>query len=336
MQNVTTHPFIHLINRYGVPDFFFTEFMRVHKHSTLEKHILKSINENETGRPIFAQLIGENLDYLKRTVDLLLPLPIAGIDLNLGCPAPKVYKKNVGGGLLRDPDKIHTILTLLRKVTTKPLSVKMRIGFEDTKHFNTILDSIDDCKADILSIHARTVKEMYRGEPHYQFIGRAVERMNCPVLANGNLTSVRKGIKIMKETRCAGLMIGRSAIRNPWLFRQLREFWQSTAKAKNGFESTPYFRPTLTDVRHYIDDLWTVTEKADSSDWLHVCRMKKFLNFIAQSVDPEGAFIKNMRRVQNGRELFKVCDQFLLDGDRGNRYYQEEPFRHIIARPNHE
>src|SRR4051812_35597058 len=106
MQDVTDLAFMRVVAHYGAPDYFFTEFFRVHAQSRLEKHILRSIDENATGRPVFAQLIGEDLQHLARSAAELLKHPVAGIDLNLGCPAPKVYKKNVGGGLLRDPAKI--------------------------------------------------------------------------------------------------------------------------------------------------------------------------------------------------------------------------------------
>jgi len=105
MQDVTDLAFMSVVSHYGAPDYFFTEFFRVHAQSHPEKHILRSIDENATGRPVFAQLIGEDINHLTRTVAELLHHPVAGIDLNLGCPAPKVYKKNVGGGLLRDPGR---------------------------------------------------------------------------------------------------------------------------------------------------------------------------------------------------------------------------------------
>ena len=97
MQDVTDLAFMRVIAHYGAPDYFFTEFFRVHAQSRLEKHIVRSLAENTTGRPVFAQLIGEDIHHLNRTIADLLTLPVAGIDLNLGCPAPKVYKKNVGG-----------------------------------------------------------------------------------------------------------------------------------------------------------------------------------------------------------------------------------------------
>ena len=110
------------------PTYFFTEFFRVHAQSRPEKHILRSITENATGRPVFAQLIGESVPDILRTVRELLAYPVAGIDLNLGCPAPKIYRKNVGGGLLRDPARIDEILGALRAAVPGLLTVKMRVG----------------------------------------------------------------------------------------------------------------------------------------------------------------------------------------------------------------
>src|SRR5688572_11219983 len=132
MQDVTDLAFMSVVAHYGAPDYFFTEFFRVHAQSRLEKHILRSIDENATGRPIFAQLIGEDLGHLARTTEELLRHNIAGIDLNLGCPAPKVYKKNVGGGLLREPKKVGEILATLRATVPGLFTVKMCIGFNDT------------------------------------------------------------------------------------------------------------------------------------------------------------------------------------------------------------
>ena len=90
MQDVTNLPFMSVLSQFGSPDYFFTEYFRVHVQSRLEKPILKSITENKTGRPIFAQMIGEDIHHLKRTTLELLEYPVAGIDLNMGCPAPTV------------------------------------------------------------------------------------------------------------------------------------------------------------------------------------------------------------------------------------------------------
>jgi tRNA-dihydrouridine synthase B len=322
MQDVTDLAFMRVIAHYGAPDFFFTEFFRVHAQSHPEKHILRSIDENTTGRPVFAQLIGEDVTHLARTVAELLRHKVAGIDLNLGCPAPKVYKKNVGGGLLREPARIDEILGTLRAAIPGLLTVKMRLGFDDLANFERILDLMNEHRVDLLTVHGRTVKEMYRSEVRYDAITRAVARVRCPVLANGNITSAARAAAVLGETRAAGVMIGRHAIRNPWIFRQCRE----------QFAREPVLRVTLADVRDYVGRLYRATQVDGLPARLHVAKMKKYLNFVGQGVDPAGAFLYAMRRAETEAALFSVCDRHLLADP--SREFATEPYPGVIARPN--
>lgn len=322
MQDVTNRAFMEVIAHYGAPDYFFTEFFRVHSQSRIEKHILQSIVENRTGRPIFAQLIGENIPDLRRAARELQAYPIAGIDLNLGCPAPKVYKKNVGGGLLRDPAKIDDLLGALRDAISGLFTVKMRLGFADTSHYEHILGLVNKHSIDLLSVHGRTVREMYRSEVHYDFIALAVRAVRCPVLANGNITSADKAAAVLTETGAAGIMFGRHAIRNPWIFSQTRE-------KLSGRIPTPV---TLAEVREYIDRLYRATLVPGIPEKIHVARMKKYLNFVGPSVDADGAFLHEMRRAPTEARLFAVCDRHLLREPA--RIFSAEPHPGVIARPN--
>lgn len=322
MQDVTDLPFMRVVAHYGAPDYYYTEFFRVHAQSRPEKHILRSITENATGRPVFAQLIGEDIPHMVRTVRELLQHPVAGIDLNMGCPAPKIYRKNVGGGLLRDPAKVDSLLGALRDAVPGLFTVKMRIGFDSTDNFDAILGLINKHAVDLLSVHGRTVKEMYRSDVHYDFIARAAAAVRCPVLANGNVTSAARAAAVLAETRAGGVMIGRHAIRNPWIFRQCREILAGRAP----------FAPTLADVREYIGRLYRETQAPGVPEAAHVAKMKKYLNFVGQSVDAEGRFLHDMRRAMTEAELFAVCDRHLLSAPA--RPFAPEPYAGVIARPN--
>ncbi len=322
MQDVTDLAFMRVVAHYGAPDYYFTEFFRVHAQSRPEAHILRSVDENDTGRPVFAQLIGEDTGHLVRTVEALLRHPIAGIDLNLGCPAPKVYRKNVGGGLLRDPGRVAQILGSLRAAVPGLFTVKMRVGFDDTAHFDRLLELMNEHRVDLLTVHGRTVREMYRSEVRYPLIAHAAGRARCPVLANGNVTSAPRATAILAQTRAAGVMIGRHAIRNPWIFRQCRE----------QFAGRPPHRVSLAEVREYIDRLFQATRTHGIPELAHVSKMKKYLNFVGQGVDATGAFLHDMRRAQGAAELFAVCDRHLLAEP--NRAFATEPYPGVIARPN--
>src|SRR5690349_1481246 len=170
MQDVTDLPFWRLLTSYGGADVYFTEYFRVHVTSTLDRHILRSITENPTGRPIIAQMIGNDIPSLVRTARELQQYPIAAVDLNLGSPAPGVYRKCAGGGLLREPRRVDAILGALRDAISTRFTVKTRLGFDSAETFPELLPIFAKHSLDLLTVHGRTVKEMYGPEVHYEQI----------------------------------------------------------------------------------------------------------------------------------------------------------------------
>src|SRR5918995_3064422 len=189
MQDVTDGAFWALVHRYGGADVYWTEYFRVHADSTPEKWIVDAIRDNRTGRPVVAQMIGNDVPALVRTARFLQTLPIVAVDLNLGCPAPIVYRKCAGGGLLRELPRIDAILGALRDAVTIPFTVKTRLGFASTHEFDRLLSIFAKHSLDALTVHARTVAQLYRLPVHYERIRQAVETMACPVIANGNVHS---------------------------------------------------------------------------------------------------------------------------------------------------
>ena len=312
MQEVTDLPFWRLMTRYGGADVYFTEYFRVHADSNLEKWILESVTRNPTGRPAVAQMIGNDIPSLVRTARKLQEYPVAAIDLNLGCPAPIVYKKCAGGGLLREPKRVDAILGALRDVVRVKFTVKTRIGFDDPAVFDEFLPIFARHSLDLLTVHGRTVSEMYRSEVHYDTIARAVEAVPCPVLANGNVYSAAKAADVLSLTGARGLMIGRGAIRNPWIFSQIRQH-------QRGEEIT---LPTGRDVLGYIGALYESVCTPGVPERSQVQKMKRYLNFIGLGVEPSGAFLHDIRRVTTRAEFFRVCEAFL---DHGNEM-PLEPF----------
>jgi len=328
MQDITDAHFFATIANLGAPDFFVSEFFRVTDSSRLEKHILDAVLSNPASKPVCAQLIGHSERDIVRTISYLKEYDsIKYLDLNLGCPAPKVYRKNVGGALLKDVKKIASILETMRSNWHGYLSVKMRIGFADDKNFLEILKVIKENDVDFITLHARTVAQLYRPSAEHSYTKKAVEFFgnDIPVIANGDITSAQKAKEIMDYTNCSGVMIGRSAVRNPWIFRQINEF-------NAGKE---VFIPKLKDVREYIYLLEKNALSANCNPKKLDGRMKKFLNFIALSVDKEGHFLKEMRLAKNSEELNQICDKHLL-GKNSENLFAYEPYLGLCSRPNHE
>lgn len=301
MQDVTDVSFMRVIARRGAPDWFVTEYFRVHPVSRLERHVLRAITGNETGRPVFAQMIGSDAEALARTARELAAYPIAGIDINLGCPAPIVCRKNAGGGLLRDRETLRRILGTLREAVAGVFTVKTRVGYESPEEFGSLLESFRSFAIDGLTIHGRTVAERYQTPVHPEQVRQAVETMRCPVIANGNVVDVSTALAYHERTGAAGLMIGRGAIRNPWIFSQV------TA----AFEGRQIPAPTHRDLAGYIrelsDDLASECGKFDPLK--HVQRMKKTLAYISHGL--EGDFEHDMRRARTPEELDRAITRAL-------------------------
>ena len=295
MQDVTTLQFMRVIARYGGPDVYWTEYFRVHGDSRPEKWILDSITQNPTGKPVVAQLIGNDIPALVRNAKLLQKYPVAAIDLNLGCPAPIVYRKCAGGGLLREPGKIDAMLGALRDAVTIPFTVKTRIGFQSAEEFDELLPIFAKHPIDLLTVHARTVRQMYRPGVRYDLIAWAARELKCPVLANGNVHSPAQAQQLLAETGARGLMIGRGAIRNPWLFDQIRQ-QHCGEKIK---------LPTGRDVLAYIRELWDNEITPEVKEAAQVQRMKKFMNFIGEGIGEK--FLFEIRRATT-TDFFRVCE----------------------------
>ena len=301
MQDVTDLPFWTVMHRYGGPDLYFTEYFRVHPTYSLDRQILKSIVENPTGRPVIAQMIGNDIPSLVRVARELQKLPVLAIDLNLGCPAPVVYKKCAGGGLLREPDRVAGILSALREAIEIPFTVKTRVGFDSVDLFEKFLEIFLRSEIDLLTVHGRTVQEMYRSPVRYDLIRMAAGRMKCPVLANGNISSPAKAAQVLQETGVKGWMIGRGAIRNPWIFQQIRQHLKGEAVQI----------PVGHEVLDYIRNLYQTVRFDPFVEKLHVQKMKKYMNFLALGIEPTGRFLHDIRRVVTESEFFRVCEEHL-------------------------
>jgi len=304
MQDITDLPFWRLMSKYGGADLYFTEFFRVTPHYVPEKNILRSILENPTGRPAVAQIIGNDLEAMARTAKALEKNPVAAIDLNLGCPAPVVYRKCAGGGLLRDLPRVDALLGVLRGAVEGAFTVKTRIGFESPGEFDALLEVFAKHRLDLLTVHGRTVAEKYGPHVHLARIAQAVCSLPFPVQANGNVISAASAVETLQQTGAAGLMIGRGAIRNPWIFSQIRD----------RLAGREVSLPTGRQVLDYISELYEAVCSPGVPEKAQVQKMKKYMNFLGEGLETSEAFLYDIRRCCTRDEFFAICSRHLDHG----------------------
>ncbi len=269
MQDVTDPAFMRTLARVGsLPDLFVTPYFRSTPTTcALAEQNLRCIEGNETGVPIEAQLAGNDAAALVRDARHLLTLPVCGINLNAGCPSPLVNRHGAGAGLLREPDNFRAVLQALRHaVPGGKFSVKCRLGWAEDTEFEALLALLAEAQPDMLTVHARTRKDLYGGTPRFEHVSRAVRTMSCPVLANGDLQTPEQVLRCLEDTGAAGVMIGRGAVRNPFIFRQLRG-----GAAPTRAEMREYYRILVEETGRILFGIRT--EKG------HCNRMKKYLAF---------------------------------------------------------
>ena len=305
MQDITDWPFWRLMARHGGADLYFTEYFRVTPDYVPEKSILRSIVENPTDRPAVAQIIGNDLEAMARVAQALEKHPVAAVDLNLGCPAPVVYRKCAGGGLLRDLPRVDELLGVLRGAVQGAFTVKTRIGFESTAEFDALLEVFARHRLDLLTVHGRTVTEKYGPRVHLDRIAQAVRALPFPVQANGNVASTASAVETLEKTGAAGLMIGRGAIRNPWVFSQIREHLAGREPQL----------PIGREVLGYVTDLYEAVCTPGVPENAQVQKMKKYMNFLGEGLEESGDFLHDIRRCSTRAEFFRICSRH-LDHDR--------------------
>ena len=176
-------------------------------------------------RPVSLQLFGSDPDVISEIAKQIEELPFAILDINMGCPVPKIVRNGEGSALMKNPKLVHEIVSKTAKAIKKPVTVKIRKGFDDTCiNAVEIAKIIEDAGAAAVAVHGRTREQYYSGKADWDIIRQVKEAVSIPVIGNGDVTSGESALAMMRETGCAGVMIGRGSQGNPWIFSELLEY----------------------------------------------------------------------------------------------------------------
>ncbi|NVN96131.1 MAG: tRNA dihydrouridine synthase DusB [Bacteroidetes bacterium] len=228
MEDITDPPFRALCKRFGA-DIMITEFI---SSEGLIRDVSKSIQKldfDETERPVGIQIFGHNMDAMCRATEVAEEANPDFIDINWGCPVKKVASKGAGSGILNDIPKMIQITEAIVKSTKLPVTVKTRLGWDEhSKPIVEIAERLQDIGIQAISIHGRTKAQLYHGEADWTLIGKVKNnpRMKIPVFGNGDIDSPQKAKEMLKYGT-DGLMIGRACIGNPWIFRDVKYFFET-------------------------------------------------------------------------------------------------------------
>ncbi|MBO7199815.1 MAG: tRNA-dihydrouridine synthase [Bacteroidales bacterium] len=224
MDDITDLPFRSLCKPYGV-DMLITEFIAADGIIREADKSRKKMTFSENERPIAVQIFGHDELSLLQSLDFVEAVEPDFIDINWGCPVKKVAGRGAGSGILKDIPKMIAITDAIVKKSKLPVTVKTRIGYEETnKPIVEVAERLQDVGVQALSIHGRTKTQMYKGDADWTLIGKVKEnpRMIIPIFGNGDVTSAEVALEKKNRYGVDGILIGRGAIGNPWIFEQTK------------------------------------------------------------------------------------------------------------------
>jgi len=227
MAGVTDNVFRRLIREQGGCGLLMTEFTSADGLARDAARTRRYLYYTEDERPIAAQLFGANSDTLAQAAALVEELGFDQVDINLGCPAKKVVKCG-GSGLLRELPLLENILRRVRAAVRIPLTIKVRAGWDESSIVVREVGRLaEDCGVEAIALHPRTRLQGYSGQADWSLIAALKETVKIPVIGNGDINRPEDAGRMFRETGCDAVMIGRAAVTNPWIFRQMADYFSS-------------------------------------------------------------------------------------------------------------
>lgn len=244
MAGYTDSAFRQLIRSFSKKTILWSEFVSADALKFDSKKSKEMLSFAKKEQPFIAQIFGKRPENFVEAARFVESIGAVGVDLNFGCPAKKVVRSDHGSALLKNPKLASRIISTVAKSVKIPTSVKMRLGVSDDSNLKNFTKMVEDSGAQLLTIHGRTARQMYRGEVDFEPIYRIKKVLKIPVLGNGDIDSAEEFFK--KIGNLDGLMIGRAAVANPWIFREIEN--RLAGKSSNSPKTLKAKHPTI--LRH--------------------------------------------------------------------------------------
>ncbi|HXD33555.1 MAG TPA: tRNA dihydrouridine synthase DusB [Pyrinomonadaceae bacterium] len=323
MAGVTDVSFRRLIKNTGGVGLTVSEFISVEGLTRNNPKSKRQMRFYPDERPFAVQIFGGQPERMRMAAEMAEEVGADILDINCGCPAPKVVKHGGGSGLLRDYPRLETILKEVKKAITIPLTIKIRAGFFD--HTINAVDTAklaEDCGVEHIALHGRTKEQGYRGLANWDLVRQIKETVKVPVSGSGDVTSIEGAFGRFAETKCDGVLIGRGAMANPWIFRQIED-------TMLGRE---VFQPTLEDKRRLLLEYFDMLRE-DMPEVPAINRMKQLAGQFTRGLQGGALFRTALYHSHTVDEILGRISEYFVAIENGRPYFGEGARSEIVEAP---
>jgi len=299
MAGVTNLPFRLMVRGMGA-GLVFSEMVSAMGLTMNVGRTISLLKSHPSERPIAVQIFGSKPDVMARAAYMVAEQGADVVDINMGCPVKKVTKTAAGASLMRDPKLVQEIVSAVRLACPIPLTVKIRSGWSPDKPVAVeIAHILEDCGVDAITVHPRFATQGYSGKADWNLITSVKEKVKIPVIGNGDINSPSDALRMEKETRCDGLMIGRAAVRNPWIFRQILQMERGL----------PVHDPDISERRSLIMEHYNFLSDA-MEEHRAAFRMRGLLLSYTKGLPGSGRFRDRFTKIKDVHSLISSMDDY--------------------------
>lgn len=307
MAGVTDKVYREICTRFGA-DGTVTEMVSAKGYllTPREREEVVQLRETSPGERCALQIFGSDADFMGRAAERLCEDRFFALDVNMGCPAPKIVSGGDGSAMLRDLPNAERVLRAVVRNATLPVTVKMRMGWDEASvNYLDAGKMAQDCGAAAVTLHARTRSEMYSGRAHWEAIAELSARLSIPVIGNGDVESAQDAQEMLRQTGCYAVMVGRGAMGNPWIFRD----WQ---RARQGLP------PAAPSPRERIETAHAHARAlvAHKGEYIGLREMRKHAAWYLKGLRGSAQMRVRVNLAQSLGELSDILQAYLADLER--------------------